>query len=298
MVRITAADIKKLREMTGAGMMDCKKALSESAGGMDAAVDILRKKGLAAASRKAGRVAAEGIVLAISRGDAGAVLEVNSETDFVSKNKEFTEFVHKLADLVIRENPVDVEALNALRLDDEHTVAQALSQLIAATGENMNIRRFERLRVDGGVVAAYVHGAGKIGVLASVRGEPDDALRTLARNVAMHVAATSPQYIRRDDVPAEAVERERRVLSERAAASGKPEHIIDRIVSGQLGKFYSETCLLEQAFVMDADQTVAMAVAAVQPDADVVAMSRFQLGEGIEKKKNDFVAEVAAQVNG
>jgi len=298
MAQITAADVKQLREMTGAGMMDCKKALSESDGEMDSAVDFLRKKGLAAAARKAGRVAAEGMVLATSTGSSGIILEVNSETDFVSKNEQFRNFVNDLGRLILDENPTDADALNALNFDEEHSVEQVLSRLISTIGENMSIRRFDRIQMDDGVVSAYVHGVGKIGVLVGIQGRDDQALNNLARGIAMHVAAANPQYIRREEVPADAVERERSVLSERAAASGKPEHIIDKIVSGQLNKFYSEICLLEQAFIMDTDHTVAKALSAAQADADVVFMRRFQLGEGIEKEESDFAAEVAAQING
>jgi len=298
MGQITAADVKKLRGMTGAGMMDCKKALSESDGNIDAAVDFLRKKGLAAAAKKAGRVAAEGIVAAVAKGNAGVVVEVNSETDFVSKNEQFREFVKQLCELILREEPENIETLNSLAFDNEHTVEQALSQLIATIGENMNIRRFDRVRVDDGLVSTYVHGDGKIGVLVGLKGDADSALSEIARGIAMHVAAANPQHIRREEVSSDAVERERKVLSERAAASGKPAQIIEKIVNGQLNKFYSEICLLEQDFVMDTDQTVAKALAAVQEDADVVFMSRFQLGEGIEREENDFAAEVAAQVNG
>jgi elongation factor Ts len=294
----TAADVKRLRELSGAGMMDCKKALDETSGDIDAAVDYLRKKGLSAAAKKSGRVAAEGMVLAMSGGDTGVVIEVNSETDFVSKNDKFQNFVKKLAELIQRENPADVEALKALAFEPGQTVEQALTQLIATIGENMSIRRFVRRQVPGGVVAAYVHGAGKIGVLVGVSGGDADALKDMARNIAMHVAASNPQFIARADVSAEAVEREKAVLSERAAASGKPANIIEKIVEGQLNKFYAEVCLLEQGFVMDPDVTVAMALAAVQPDATVVSMARFQLGEGIEKQESDFAAEVAAQLHG
>lgn len=290
MSQITAADVKKLREISGAGMMDCKKALSETNGDIDAAVDFLRKKGLAAASKKAGRVAAEGVVAVATEGNTGVVLEVNSETDFVSKNDQFVGFVNKLAGIIIRENPADVAALNALPFDAEFNVEQALSQLIATIGENMSIRRFERAEA-AGAVATYVHGAGKIGVLLSFDKEVD---AELARGVAMHVAAANPQFISRDDVDEASVERERQVLSERALASGKPEAIVDKIVLGQLGKFYSEVCLLEQDFVMDTDKKVGAALGA----ATVVTMARFQLGEGIEKKEEDFAAEVAAQVKG
>jgi len=298
MAQITAADVKKLREMSGAGMMDCKKALSEVGGDLDAAVDYLRKKGLAAASKKAGRVAAEGIVVAKTEGNKAVVLEVNAETDFVSKNDMFTSFVDSLASLILAKNPSDVAALNAMDFNGSETVEQALSQLIATIGENMSIRRFEVVSVDSGAVAAYVHGVGKIGVLVGISGENSDALNDFARGVAMHVAAANPQAIGRDDVPAEAVERERAVLSERAAASGKPAEIVEKMVTGQLNKFYSENCLVEQAYVMDTDLTVGKALAKVQPNASIVAMARFQLGEGIEKKEEDFAAEVAAQVKG
>ncbi len=286
---ITAADVKKLREISGAGMMDCKKALNETGGDIDAAVDFLRKKGLSAASKKAGRVAAEGIVVATTEGNVGVVLEVNAETDFVSKNDKFVDFANRIAALIIKESPADVEALKSLDFDGELNVEQALSQLIATIGENMSIRRF--VRTEAATVAAYVHAGGKIGVLVGFDGEVEPSL---ARGVAMHVAAANPRFIARDDVDAESVERERAVLSERAIASGKPEAIVEKIVAGQLNKFYSEVCLLEQDFVMDTDQKVGKALGS----ATVTAMTRFQLGEGIEKKEEDFAAEVAAQVQG
>jgi len=290
MAQITAADVKKLREMSGAGMMDCKKALNETGGDIDAAVDFLRKKGLSAASKKAGRVAAEGIVATLTEGGKGVVLEVNSETDFVSKNEQFIEFVNAIGQLILNQDPADVQALKSLNFNGELNVEQALSQLIATIGENMSIRRFQRIDVDG-VAAAYVHGAGKIGVLIGIEGNVDEAT---ARGVAMHVAAANPQFIAREDVDEASVERERGVLSERAIASGKPEAIVDKIVSGQLNKFYSEVCLLEQDFVMDTDQKVGKAIG----KAKIVSMTRFQLGEGIEKEESDFAAEVAAQVQG
>jgi elongation factor Ts len=298
MAQITAADVKRLREMSGAGMMDCKKALTETDGNLDAAVDFLRKKGLSAASKKAGRIAAEGVVLAKSEGNTAVVVEINAETDFVSKNDSFTVFVNAIADLTLREKPADIDALKAMPFKGDLTVEQALSQLIATIGENMSIRRFELIEVDSGVTAAYVHGVGKIGVLVGIKGEASDALNEFARGVAMHVAAVNPRFINRDDVSAEAIERERSVLTERAAASGKPEAIIDKIVTGQMGKFYSEVCLLEQDFVMDSDLKVGKALENIQADAEITSIARFQLGEGIEKREEDFAAEVAAQVNG
>lgn len=294
---ITAADVKKLREATGAGMMDCKKALMEVDGNFDAGVDYLRKKGLGAADKKAGRIAAEGIVVTKNVGDTAVVLEVNSETDFVSKNEQFVAFTDKLAAFILDKRPVDVASLLTMSFEADLTVEQALSQLIATIGENMSVRRFQVLEASG-TVAAYIHGGGKIGVLVAVEGSADDALATIARNVAMHVAAVNPQFVSRDEVTADIAERERKVLTERALASGKPEAIVEKIVTGQMNKFFSENCLLDQEFVMDSDKTVAKAVADVQANAKIVAVARFALGEGIEKKEEDFAAEVAAQIAG
>ncbi|MDQ7002793.1 MAG: translation elongation factor Ts [Ghiorsea sp.] len=294
---ITAADVKKLREATGAGMMDCKKALTEVGGDFKAGVDFLRKKGLGAAEKKAGRVAAEGIVSTKTKGNAAVVLEVNAETDFVSKNDQFVGFVDKLADFILDKRPEDVETLLVMPFDGDLTVEQTLSQLIATIGENMSIRRFQVLETNG-VISGYIHGTGKIGVLVAVEGDADDALASIARNVAMHVAAVNPEFLSRESVTNEATERERKVLTDRALASGKPEAIVEKIVAGQMNKFYSENCLLDQAFVMDTDKTVAKAVSDVQSGAKVVAVARFALGEGIEKKEEDFAAEVAAQIKG
>jgi len=298
MSQIKASDVKKLREISGAGMMDCKKALAETGGDMDAAVDFLRKKGLSAAAKKAGRIAAEGVVAAHAEGGTGLLIEVNTETDFASKNEKFQAFVQRVIEVASRENPADIEALKVLPYDGTHSVAEALSQLIATVGENMNIRRFARVHVPGGLVAGYVHAGGRIGVLVGIEAADTATMRELARHIAMHVAAASPQYITRADVPAEIVNRERAVLSERAAASGKPENIIEKIVQGQLNKFYQEICLTEQPFVMDTDCTVGKVLSAAQATARIVAMHRFQLGEGIEKAEEDFAAEVAAQVHG
>jgi len=297
MAKITAADVKKLREATGAGMMDCKKALTAVDGEHDAAVDFLRKKGLGAASKKAGRVAAEGIVATLTKGNASVVVEVNAETDFVSKNEQFVAFVDALSALILETRPVDVDALKALPFDGGMNVEQALSQLIATIGENMSIRRFDVLETEG-VTASYIHGAGKIGVLVAIKGESSDALAGVARGVAMHVAAVNPSFVSRASVTEEAVERERKVLTDRALATGKPEAIVDKIVTGQMSKFYSENCLLDQEFVMDTDTTVGKAIKAVDGKAELVAMVRFGLGDGIEKEESDFAAEVAAQVKG
>ncbi|MDQ6957046.1 MAG: translation elongation factor Ts [Mariprofundaceae bacterium] len=297
MAKITAADVKKLREATGAGMMDCKKALGEVDGSHDAAVDFLRKKGLAAASKKAGRVAAEGIVATATQGNASVILEVNAETDFVSNNDQFVAFVDALNVLILDKRPADVNALKALPFDGGLNVEQALSQLISTIGENMSIRRFAVLESEG-ATASYIHGAGRIGVLVAIDGESSDALQEVARGVAMHVAAVNPMFISRDEVTEDAVERERKVLTDRALASGKPAAIVEKIVTGQMNKFYSENCLLDQEFVMDSDKTVGKAIAAVQAGAALNATVRFGLGEGIEKEESDFAAEVAAQVTG
>ncbi|MDQ6962203.1 MAG: translation elongation factor Ts [Mariprofundaceae bacterium] len=295
---ITAKDVKKLRDLSGAGMMDCKKALTQTDGDLNAAVDFLRKKGLGAAEKKSGRIAAEGVVLATAQGNTGLLLEVNAETDFVSKNDAFTKFVTDLAAFIIKEKPADIDILKTLSFSEGLNVAEALSQLIANIGENISIRRFQLVSVEAGSVGAYIHGAGKIGVLVGISGIESDEASSTARDIAMHVAAVNPDYTRDSDVPVPAVERERTVLSERAAASGKPEKIIARIVDGQLKKFFAESCLLNQDFVKDADRTVGQVVSALGEACDISDMVRFQLGEGIEKAENDFAAEVAAQVNG
>ncbi|MDQ6975256.1 MAG: translation elongation factor Ts [Mariprofundaceae bacterium] len=294
MAKITAADVKKLRELSGAGMMDCKKALTACDGDAEAAVDFLRKKGLGAASKKAGRVAAEGSVTAWINDCAGVLLEVNAETDFVSKNDQFNDFVARIGTIILTQNPVDVSALKALPFDAENTVGEALSQRIATIGENMNIRRFSFLK--GDVLGTYIHGGGRIGVLVNIKGQACDALREVARGIAMHVAAINPLCISRDAMPADAIERERAVLSERALATGKPAKIIDKIVQGQLNKFYAESCLLEQAFVINTDLTVKEALKQAADDGQIVDVIRYELGEGIEKEVSDFAAEVAAQI--
>jgi len=296
MATITAADVKKLRELSGAGMMDCKKALTSVDGDMDAAVDYLRKKGLSAASKKSGRVAAEGTVTVYTNDTAALLLEVNAETDFVSKNDQFNAFVAEVGAIALEQAPADVDALLALSFDADNTVAEALSQRIATIGENMNIRRFARVESD--VVASYIHGGGRIGVVVNIKGEASDAVREVARGIAMHVAAVNPLCVSRDDMPADAVEREKAVLSERAIASGKPAAIVDKIIGGQLNKFYAESCLLEQDFVVNSDLKVADALKQADANASIISVVRFALGEGIEKVESDFAAEVAAQVKG
>jgi elongation factor Ts len=298
---ITAKMVGDLRAKTGAGMMDCKKALSESNGDVEQAIDLLRKKGLSAAAKKSGRVAAEGMVAAVNQGNCGAVVEVNSETDFVAKNDAFQAFARGVVEVVLTQNPADVDALKGLDFPETgRSVAEELTHQIATIGENMNIRRFARLESDSGVSASYVHGAGKIGVLVQLdTDKPEDSkVADLARMLAMHVAAANPQYLSRDDVPAEVVEREKDIMRAKALESGKPENIVEKIIEGQINKFFGEACLLEQVYVIDTDHKVGKVVEALAKEiggqVTLAAYSRFQLGEGIEKKEDDFAAEVAS----
>lgn len=298
MTAITAQMVKELRETTGAGMMDCKAALDENKGDMEAAIDWLRKKGIAKAAKKASRVASEGLAFAVAEGNKGAVVEVNSETDFVAKNPDFRAFVESLAKLVLSTGTTDVEALKTLKMGDA-SVAETLTNLVAKIGENMNIRRAQTLSVDKGVVSAYVHGAGKIGVLVAVKTASADAkVAETARNIAMHVAAANPLFLDNTSVDNAALEREKTVFADQARQGGKPEAIIAKIVEGRVAKYYEEVCLVEQPFVMDQDRKVKDVVKGAAADAEVSAFVRFQLGEGIEKVVSDFAAEVAAAVNG
>jgi len=298
MANITAGIIKSLRERTGAGMMDCKRALVETDGEMDAAIDSLRKKGLSSQAKKAGRIAAEGMVTAFVSDGAGVILEVNTETDFVSRNNEFKGFVHRLTELISAARPAGISALMDLPIGEGRTVSEALSEMISRIGENITIRRFESIQTDDGVIGAYVHAGGRIATLVGIDAGRQDRAMIMARDIAMHAAAANPQYIRREDVPASVVDHEKRLLRERAAASGKPEAVIERIISGQLNKFFSEHCLLEQPFVKNPDQLISDLLKSVDSEAKVTAMYRYQLGEGIEKRNADFAAEVAAQIHG
>jgi elongation factor Ts len=304
MADITAALVKELREKTGAGMMDCKRALGETGGDMEAAVDWLRKKGLAAAAKKAGRIAAEGLVGAATRTVAGAVVEVNSETDFVARNELFQAFVRTVAGLAVGGNG-DVEALKQTPYPGTgRTVAEELTELVARIGENLVLRRTARLAVASGVVASYVHnslapGLGKIGVLVALESDASgEALTTLGRQLAMHVAAANPQYLDVSSVPAAALDRERAVLREQAAGSGKSEEIVARMVEGRLRKFYEEAVLLDQVFVIDNETRVSKVVEAAAKQAGspirVAGFVRLALGEGVDKPPSDFAAEVGA----
>ena len=296
MAEITAALVKELREKTGAGMMDCKKALNEASGDIEAAIDWLRKKGLAAAAKKSGRVAAEGLVAVASTDRSAAMVEVNAETDFVARNEAFQSFVEEIAKVALKVGE-DLEAIKAATLASGRTVADELTHLIATIGENMSLRRARVFTVPSGVVATYVHGAlrpglGKIGVLAAIEApSASDAIEQLGRQIGMHVAATRPSSLDVDNLDQDAVERERAVLIEQSRASGKPEAIIEKMVEGRIRKFYEEVVLLEQVWVHDGESRVKDVVK--KAGVKLVGFDRFQLGEGIEKVADDFAAEVA-----
>ncbi len=291
---ITAAQVKELRQRTGCGMMECKKALTEADGEMDAAAEALRKSGLAKADKKAGRVAAEGLIVVEVSGDGkqAAIVEVNSETDFVARKEEFQNFARAVAGRVLESAPADVDALMALPIDGAgETVEVARRNLIAAIGENINVRRFSRREAEKGSLASYLHGV-RIGVLVELEG--GDA--ALARDVAMHIAASKPVCIDADGVSRELLDKEKEIFSAQAAASGKPPEIIEKMVSGRLRKFLGEITLLGQPFVKDPDQTVGKLLKAA--GATVVGFDRLELGEGVEKKTENFAEEVMAQVQG
>jgi len=304
MPEVTAALVKELREKTGAGMMDCKRALGDSNGDIEAAVDWLRKKGLSAAAKKAGRVAAEGLIGVATRDAAGALVEVNSETDFVARNEAFQSFVRTIADLAVSGHG-ELDALTRTPYPETgRSVEEELTHLIATIGENLVLRRSVRLSVGQGGVFSYVHntlgpGLGKIGVLVALEsGAPRAAFADLGRQLAMHVAAASPLYLDIPSVPPAALERERGVLREQALASGKSGGIIDRMVEGRLRKFYEEFVLTEQIFVVDQETRIAKVVEnaakAVGAPITITGFARFALGEGIERNRSDFAAEVAA----
>ncbi|GBR34131.1 translation elongation factor Ts [Komagataeibacter oboediens] len=296
MAQITAALVKELREKTGAGMMDCKKALNEAEGDIEGAIDWLRKKGLSAAAKKSGRVTAEGLVGVAQADKKAAMVEVNAETDFVARNEHFQNFVSEVAHAALDVGD-DLEKLKTAVLKSGRSVADELTHLIATIGENMSIRRARVLSVPSGVVATYVHsavspGLGKIGVLAAVEAPTaSEAMEDLGRRIGMHVAATRPAALDVDSVDPQALERERAVLVEQAKASGKPDAIIEKMVDGRIRKFYEEVVLLEQVWVHDGESRVRKIVE--KAGAKLTGFDRFQLGEGIEKEENDFAAEVA-----
>ena len=300
---ISAKMVKELRELTGAGMMDCKKALTETDGDMEKAVDFLREKGLAAAAKKSSRIAAEGIVAEAMAEDAksGVLVEINCETDFVAKNEDFKSFSNDVAKQALVSEAADLEAFlgEAWLADTSKTVKDMVTAQVAVIGENINIRRFEKLNAADGCVACYIHGGGSLGVM--VYGKTDvvnDDIKTCLRNVAMQVAAMDPKYVSRDEVPADYIEHEKEILMAQAKEENpnKPENIIEKMITGRLNKEMKEICLLDQAYVQDGDVTVAQYVAntgkANGADLSVVKFVRFKTGEGLEKKQDDFAAEV------
>ncbi len=303
---VTAALVKELREKSGAGMMDCKKALGESDCDMDAAIDWLRTKGLATAAKKSGRIAAEGLVAFAVTGTKGAVVELNAETDFVARNPEFQRFASALAGLAL--DAADLDVLMASDFPETgRTVAEELTQKIATIGENMSLRRMRKIEVTSGVVVPYMHnaaadGLGRIGVLVGLQSDADAKILTgLGKQLAMHIAATAPASLSVDDLEAELVAREREVLIEQAKASGKPQEIAEKMVEGRMKKFYQQVVLLEQTSVIDGETRIADVVAKASNDlgSDVALTEfvRFNLGEGIEREEADFAAEVAAQLS-
>ena len=308
MAAFTAADVKALREKTGAGMMDAKKALEQTGGDIEAAVDALRAKGLATAQKKSSRTAAEGLVGVAVEGTKGVAVEVNSETDFVAKNDKFQDFVRKTTSAALGVSGDDVEALKGADYPDGGTVADKLTENVATIGENQQVRRMKTVSVSNGLVVPYMHNAaapnlGKIGVLVALESEAGaDVLEPLGKQLAMHIAAAFPQALNAEGLDAEVIERERKIAAEKAAESGKPADVQAKMVDGAVSKFAKENALLSQVFVMDNKTPIADVVAKAGKDAGMAIVLkdyvRFQLGEGIEKEETDFAAEVAAAVKG
>lgn len=300
----TAKDVQALREKTGCGMMDCKKALTESQGNVEKAIEILREKGLAAASKKAGRIAAEGVVYGLVNDDAsvGTIIEVNSETDFVAKNDEFIKFVNKCAKTVIDENPSDVnELLEIMPNGEKVTVAELLREKILTIGENIKIRRFMRYE---GNVCTYIHGGGRIGVMVNFDASKELAKKPefneMAKNVAMQIAAANPSFVDKNSVPSETIEKEKEILTAQAINEGKPTAIAEKMVMGRIGKFYKDVCLLEQAYIKNSDINVAKYIDEVSKELggtiSVNSFVRFEKGEGLEKREDNFADEVASMI--
>jgi len=306
MAQITAALVKDLRDKTSAGMMDCKKALSETDGDIEAAIDWLRKKGIAKADKKAGRIAAEGLVAVAMADKSGALVEVNSETDFVARNDGFQAAVSEISQLALSVD--STEALANAKTSSGDSVTEFLTKLVGKIGENMSFRRMQKLTVSDGVVAGYIHnsvadGMGKIGVLVALESSGDKAaLADLGKKIAMHVAATSPLALGVDDLDPSVVDKERRALSDEARESGKPEAIIEKMVEGRMTKFFKESVLMTQIFVMDGERSIEQVIAdeakSLGTAVTLKAYARMELGEGIEKKEEDFAAEVAKTVAG
>ncbi len=307
MTEITASLVKDLREKSGAGMMDCKKALDETKGDIEAAIDFLRKKGLASAAKKSGRAAAEGLVSVAASGKKGIVVELNAETDFVARNELFQKFLTDITSLALKEGMSDVEKLKAASLNGK-TVEAGLTDLIASIGENMTLRRVQQLSVENGVVSTYVHGAlvpdrGKIGVLVALESTGNaEKLAALGRQLAMHIAAARPESLDVASLSKDLIERERSIHADKAKQSGKPAEIIEKMVEGSLRKFYEQVVLMEQAFIIDGKTKVSAVLADAAKDVGapvtLKAYVRFELGEGVEKKADDFASEVAKMAAG
>ncbi|MVA21025.1 elongation factor Ts [Agrobacterium vitis] len=308
MTEITAAMVKELREKSGAGMMDCKKALAENGGDMEASIDWLRAKGIAKADKKSGRTAAEGLIGIASAGTTAVVVEVNSETDFVARNDAFQDIVRGISNVALSTDGT-VDSINAATYAATgKSVSDSIKDAIATIGENMALRRATQLKVEDGVVATYVHnavadGLGKLGVLVALKSTGNkEALNTIGRQIAMHVAATNPLAVRAEEVDAAVAERERNVFIEQSRESGKPENIIEKMVEGRMRKFFEDVALLSQAFVINPDLTVAAALKEAEKDVgapiEITGIARLLLGEGIEKEESDFAAEVAAVAKG
>ena len=298
----TAQDVKTLREKTGCGMMDCKKALTQADGNMDAAIDILREQGLAKQAKKASRIAAEGVAYAATNADAtvGVVVEINSETDFVAKNDDFLSFVKTVADTIIEKNPADVDALLAEKAaDSDMTVAELLQEKVLTIGENIKIRRFARYE---GAVATYIHAGGKIGVMVNFETDVagKEGFAEYGKDIAMQIAAVNPSYLQKSDVPDEVIEHEKAIMTEQVINEGKPEAIAQKIVLGKIGKYYEENCLVNQAFVKDNKMTVEQYTAKVAKDLGgsikILGFVRFEKGEGLEKRSDNLADEVAKQL--
>ena len=288
----SAKDVKELREKTGAGMLDCKKALEATEGNMEKAVDWLREKGIAKAAKKESRIAAEGLCQIKTDGNKAVILEVNSETDFVAKNEEFVNFVNYLADIILANDVETVEDVLAVK-DDNETVNEKLVALVAKIGEKISFRRFKKIaKNDDEVFGSYKHMGGKIGVIVTLKGANEE----VAKDVAMQAAAMNPVALKRDGVPAEMVEKESHIIKEQVMAEGKPENIAEKMVVGRLNKFYKEVCLEEQSFIKDSSLSVADYVK--NNNGEVVAMTRFAVGEGIEKRQENFAEEVMSQIKG
>ncbi len=290
---VTAQMVKELREKTGAGMMDCKKALVQTDGDIDAALDFLREKGLSSASKKADRIAAEGITSILEEGNEAVIYEVNAETDFVAKNEGFQTLVKEIGEHLLATKPATIDEANASTMSNGLSVADHISNAIAKIGEKITLRRFEiRTKADNDAFGPYLHMGGRIGVLVVLEGSSDSQA---ARDIAMHIAALNPKYISRDEVSADEVERERSVLTEQALNEGKPEKIVEKMVEGRLGKYFEDICLLVQAFVKNSDQKVRDFAASV--GGTVKEFIRYEVGEGIEKREDNFADEVMSQVN-